>query len=149
MEESVETTAIRSLRILVAEDNPVNQLIVAETLEVAGHQVDVVSNGAEAVEAVTAYPYDLVLMDIFMPEMDGLAATKIIREMSGEASKIPIIALTADAMVGERDKYLAAGMNAYMSKPFETNQLFATINRCVGEAGEAGEDAVDGGCHRV
>ena len=91
------------------------------------------SNGAEAVEAVEAYPYDLILMDIFMPEMDGLTATRKIREMSGEVSKIPIIALTANAMAGDRDKYLAAGMNDYVSKPFETNQLFGTIKRCIGD----------------
>jgi CheY-like chemotaxis protein len=130
-DEPVETTDSRPLRILVAEDNSVNQLIAADTLENAGHRVDVVSNGVEAVNAVEAYPYDLILMDIFMPEMDGLIATKKIREMAGDVSKIPIIALTADAMVGEREKYLSAGMNDYLSKPFETNQLFRTIKRCV------------------
>jgi PAS domain S-box-containing protein len=130
-EGAVVATEIQSLRILIAEDNPVNQLIASDTLESAGHRVDVVSNGVEAIEAVAAFPYDLILMDIFMPEMDGLTATKNIRAMPGEASNIPIIALTADAMAGEREKYLAAGMNDYLSKPFETQQLLGTIKRCM------------------
>jgi CheY-like chemotaxis protein len=130
-DQPVETAEFRPLRILVAEDNPVNQLIAADTLEKAGHHVDVVSNGIEAVKAVKDYPYDLILMDIFMPEMDGLTATKKIPEMAGDESKIPIIALTADAMAGEREKYIAAGMSDYISKPFEANQLFGTIKRCI------------------
>ena len=133
-DEPTETTKSRPLRILVAEDNPVNQLIAAETLESASHHVDVVSNGVEALEAVKAYPYDLILMDISMPEMDGLIATKRIRQIPGEASRIPIIALTADAMSGDREKYLSAGMDDYLSKPFETNELFKTIKRCVDRA---------------
>jgi len=119
------------LRILLAEDNPVNQLIAVETLKSAGHDVDVVSNGVEALQAVTDQPYDIVLMDIFMPEMDGIAATKAIRNLTGAISEIPIIALTADAMEGEREKYLAAGMNDYVSKPFDESQLFGTIERSV------------------
>ena len=126
-----EAMQIQSLRILVAEDNPVNQLIASDTLESAGHRVDVVSNGIEAIEAVTAFPYDLIPMDVFMPEMDGLTATKKIRAMPGEVSNIPIIALTADAMAGEREKYIEAGMNDYLSKPFETQQLLRTIKRCI------------------
>jgi CheY-like chemotaxis protein len=126
-----EAMQIQSLRILVAEDNPVNQLIASDTLESAGHRVDVVSNGIEAIEAVTAFPYDLIPMDVFMPEMDGLTATKRIRAMLGEVSNIPIIALTADAMAGEREKYIEAGMNDYLSKPFETQQLLRTIKRCI------------------
>lgn len=121
----------RQLRILVAEDNPVNQLIATHTLENGGYHVDVVSNGLEAVVAVDNYPYDVVLMDIFMPEMDGLTATKKIREMLGEVSKIPIIAVTADAMAGEREKYLAAGLTDYISKPFNEDQLFGAITRCI------------------
>ena len=129
--DSVETKKISPLRILIAEDNPINQLIAADTLENAGHHVDVVSNGIEALEAVETYPYDLVLMDMFMPEMDGLTATRRIREMQGEVSKIPIIALTANAMVGEREKYLAAGLDNYVSKPFEADHLLETIERCI------------------
>ena len=132
--ELFEAANTHPLRILVAEDNPINQLIAADTLETVGHHVDVVSNGVEALAAVAAYPYDLILMDIFMPEMDGLSATRKIREMPGKESGIPIIALTANAMTGEREKYLAAGMNDYVSKPFQTNQLFGTIKRCMDRA---------------
>ena len=117
------------LRILLAEDNPVNQLIAVETLKSAGHNVDVVSNGIDAIQAVIDQPYDIVLMDIFMPEMDGIVATKAIRKLTGAISEIPIIALTADAMEGEREKYLAAGMTDYISKPFDESQLFGTIAR--------------------
>ena len=124
---SVENSV--GLRILLAEDNPVNQLIAVETLKSAGHDVVVVSNDVEAIQAVTSQPYDVVLMDIFMPEMDGIAATKAIRNLTGAISEIPIIALTADAMEGEREKYLAAGMNDYITKPFDEAQLFGTIER--------------------
>lgn len=126
-----ELVGCSGLRILLAEDNPVNQLIAVETLKAADHHVDVVSNGADAIEAVTNHPYDVVLMDIFMPEMDGILATKAIRSLPGAISEIPIIALTADAMEGEREKYIAAGMNDYVSKPFNASQLFATIVRHV------------------
>jgi CheY-like chemotaxis protein len=119
----------RSLRVLVAEDNPVNQEIAKDTLELAGHRVDVVVNGIEAVEAVRKAFYDVVLMDAHMPEMDGPTATRKIRTLPGEVSKVPIIALTADAMVGDREKFLAAGMNDYVSKPFQPDVLFATIER--------------------
>ena len=115
----------------VAEDSPVNQLIATETLENAGHYVEVVSNGVEAVKAVQTNSYDVVLMDIFMPELDGLDATRRIRELPGEVSKIPIIAVTADAMAGEREKYLAAGMDDYVPKPFEQNQLFGAFRHVV------------------
>lgn len=115
------------LRILVAEDNIINQEIAAATVEHAGHYVDVVANGLEAIEAVRSFHYDLVLMDIHMPEMDGIAATSAIRDLNGDVSEIPIIALTADAMVGDREKYLAAGMNGYVSKPFDAQDLYAAI----------------------
>ncbi len=98
-------------------------------MENAGYQVDLVGNGLEAVEAVKNFPYDVILMDIHMPEMDGLEATKIIREMEGDISNIPIIALTADAMAGDKEKYLASGMDDYASKPFDPEQLFAAIGR--------------------
>ena len=127
--ESPGKAGTRPLRILVAEDNPVNQLIVTHILESGGHSADVVSNGAAALEAVSAHPYDLILMDIFMPEMDGMEATKRIREMTGNMSDIPIIALTADAMAGEKEKYLGAGMNDYLSKPFEADDLLALLKK--------------------
>ena len=127
-DQASEPAIARRLRVLVAEDNLVNQEIAIATLESAGHHVDVVANGLEALDAVQNVGYDVVLMDIQMPEMDGIAATRAIRDLDGEVSDIPIIALTADAMAGDREKYLACGMNNYLSKPFEPRQLDAVIS---------------------
>lgn len=119
----------RPLRILVAEDHPVNQQIIRMMLERAGHRCDIAVNGIEAVAAVAAAPYDLVLMDIQMPEMDGIAAARRIRELPGPARSVPIIALTANAMKGDREKYLECGMNDYVAKPIEPDALGAAITR--------------------
>ena len=121
----------RKLRFLVAEDNPVNQEIISAILEDDGHQVEVVANGLEAVDAVRNAPYDIVLMDIHMPELDGVAAAKKIRDLGGRMADIPIIALTADAMVGDREFYIASGMNDYTSKPLNLNDLYSAIRRHV------------------
>jgi len=118
-----------SLRILVAEDNAVNQLLISTLLKQLGHDVDLVENGREAVEQVQAVPYDLVLMDIQMPEMDGTSATRQIRALGSKVSRIPIVALTANAMVEDRQAYLAAGMNDYLSKPIQAKQLSAVLER--------------------
>ncbi|MFT5488026.1 MAG: PAS domain S-box-containing protein [Alphaproteobacteria bacterium] len=118
-----------SLRILVAEDNEVNQKVVKAILARAGHRVDIVGNGIEAVSAVIRGSYDLVLMDVQMPEMDGVTATKRIRELDGAISQIPIIALTANAMKGDEDTYRAAGMTDYVSKPIESEKLAAAMQR--------------------
>jgi CheY-like chemotaxis protein len=128
----------RPLRILVAEDNRINQLVVRTMLARGGHHVDIVSNGLEAVDAVLRVPYDLVLMDIQMPEMDGLTATRRIRALPGEAARVPIIALTANAMKGDREKYLAAGMSDYVEKPINARSLFAAI---AGQSGMKAKDA--------
>jgi PAS domain S-box-containing protein len=133
---SADTRALQNgpyLRILVAEDNAVNQEIARDTLEAAGHAVDIVANGLEAVGAVQSFPYDIVLMDVHMPEMDGPTATGKIRALPGDISGIPIIALTADAMVGDREKFLAAGMNDYVAKPFDLQQLLSSIAHCMGQ----------------
>lgn len=119
----------KSLRILVAEDNSVNQLLAVRTLEKAGHRADVAHNGIEAVRAVRDLPYDLVLMDVNMPEMGGLEATAQIRAMDGIKKNIPIIALTAEAMVGDRERLLAAGMNDYVSKPLDRRELINVVER--------------------
>ena len=121
----------RSLRVLLAEDNHVNQKVVTEILVRAGHSVDVAANGVEAVEAVNAQPYDIVLMDVQMPEMDGVRATRRIREAGGKRSGIAIVALTATAMKGDREKYLAAGMNAYVSKPVAPEKLLEAMARAL------------------
>ncbi len=116
----------RRLRVLVAEDNPMNSMLAEWFLENEGHHVKVVENGLEAVQAVKMGTYDFVLMDIQMPEMDGLAATRTIRGLEGAISEIPIIALTA---VGDREECLAAGMNDYLAKPLVPRQLMAIIAR--------------------
>jgi signal transduction histidine kinase/CheY-like chemotaxis protein/HPt (histidine-containing phosphotransfer) domain-containing protein len=127
--DAASALGTRRLRILVAEDNSVNQLFVKMFLGKLGHLVDVVADGVEAVEAVKRVSYDLILMDIQMPEMDGTTATRVIRQLDGPASRIPIIALTANAMLGQREEYLAAGMDDYVTKPIERASLLAAMAR--------------------
>ncbi len=122
----------RRLRILLAEDNHVNQMVIIAMLKGAGHTVDVASNGIEAVEAVNSRPYDVVLMDIHMPEMDGVNAMKRIRAHGGDNAKVPIIAITANAMKGDHEKYVAAGMDDYVSKPVDRARLYEAIARQCG-----------------
>jgi signal transduction histidine kinase/ActR/RegA family two-component response regulator len=117
-----------SLRILVAEDNPVNQAVVSRMLERAGHTVVIASNGQEAVDLQSAGGFDLILMDIHMPVLDGFEAMARIREMNGTGSvRTPVIALTANAMTGDRERCLRAGMDGYISKPVSRDLLLATI----------------------
>jgi signal transduction histidine kinase/NO-binding membrane sensor protein with MHYT domain/CheY-like chemotaxis protein len=116
-----------SLRILLAEDNKINQKFAIALLENAGHSIDVVENGLQAVDAVQRNSYDVVLMDIQMPELDGIGATREIRALTGEKSSVPIIALTANAMVGDEKAYLDAGMNAYVSKPIRVTELLTKL----------------------
>ena len=116
----------RSLRILLAEDNPVNQMIAATMLRKRGHQVDIVGDGEQAIKAVQARAYDVVLMDVQMPVMDGLAATAAIRRLS-RGRDVPIVALTAHALAGDRERCLAAGMNGYLTKPFKAHDLLVAV----------------------
>ena len=118
----------RTLRILLAEDNPVNQQVAATMLRKRGHVVDIVADGRQAVDAVRARGYDILLMDVQMPEMDGLAATRAIRE-GPHGRDVPIVALTAHALAGDRERCLAAGMNGYLTKPFKAHDLFATVEK--------------------
>ena len=116
------------MRVLVAEDQPVNQRVVAAMLERRGHRVEVVGNGAEAVEAVrSGAPFDVLLMDLQMPEMGGLEATRRIRELAG--GSLPILALTANVAVGEEARCLEAGMDGYLAKPFHAQELFEAVER--------------------
>jgi signal transduction histidine kinase/CheY-like chemotaxis protein len=116
----------RSLKVLLAEDNPVNQQVAVAMLVKRGHEVHVSSNGREAVEAVRARDYDVVLMDIQMPEMDGFEATAAIRAMD-KGKQLPIIGLTAHALSGERERCLARGMSDYLAKPFKAHELFSLV----------------------
>jgi CheY-like chemotaxis protein len=115
-----------SLRVLVAEDNLVNQLLVTRLLEKKGHRVVMTSNGREALEALEKESFDLVLMDVQMPEMDGLEATAALRQkekLKGDGIHQHVVALTAHAMKGDRERCLAAGMDAYLVKPIQPLEL--------------------------
>ena len=117
----------RPLRILIAEDDEINQKVLCAVLATTSHRIETVGNGVEAVAAAMRTPYDLILMDVQMPEMDGVTATQKIRELPGEAGKIPIVAQTANAMIGDRETYLAAGMTDYMTKPLKPHTLLKLI----------------------
>jgi PAS domain S-box-containing protein len=132
--KELKTTNGKKIRILLAEDNPVNQLIARKMLEKNGFTVDIVGNGLEAVESLRSIPYDLVLMDCQMPEMDGYEATKKIRIGVGiQNPKIPIVAMTANAMIGDREICLAAGMTDYVSKPVKEPDLVSIIHKHIWE----------------
>jgi len=125
-------SAKRRLQVLIAEDNPVNQLVATGIFEKLGYQVTVVSHGGEALAAVQVRKFDLIAMDVQMPEMDGLEATKAIR--AGEKSTgthTPIVAMTAHAMKGDRERCLAAGMDAYLSKPMRIGELEEVIDQLI------------------
>ena len=124
----VQPGATGPLNILLAEDNRVNQILVIRMLERRGHRVSVAANGKEALAAISRDRFDVVLMDIQMPEMNGLEATAAIREQEkSTGAHIPIMAMTAHAMKGDRDRCLAAGMDTYISKPVNVNEFFEAL----------------------
>jgi CheY-like chemotaxis protein len=120
---------VSPLNVLVAEDNPVNQQVALGLLRRRGHRVDVVATGRAAVEAVAARSYDVVLMDVHMPEMDGIEATRAIRRLPGEKGKVPIIALSASAMKEETDACMEAGMVGHLPKPIDPVALASVLSR--------------------
>ena len=130
-QHSVADDRRRRARILVAEDNPTNQLVALRALEKLGYSADGVSNGAEAVAALQTTVYDLVFMDVQMPEMDGFEATRAIRDASSQVLRhdVPVVAMTAHALKGDRERCLAAGMDDYISKPVKPAELLAVIER--------------------
>ena len=117
----------RALDVLIAEDNKVNQQVAQLIVSKAGHRVDLADDGRQAVAAARAKAYDVVLMDLQMPELDGIAAAKEIRQLPGRAGQVPIIALTSHAMAGMREEVIAAGMDDYVSKPFDAHVLLAKL----------------------
>ncbi len=125
----------RPLRVLVAEDNATNQLVVKAVLAKYGMTIVAAGNGVEAVDALRHSSYDVVLMDVHMPEMDGLEASRTVRALKGPAARVPIIALTANALTSDFNECRAAGMNAYVSKPFKTEELIIAIAHAVSGAG--------------
>jgi two-component system, sensor histidine kinase and response regulator len=131
----------RKLQILLAEDNPVNQQVVVRLLEKRGHFATVVGDGREALAALKKSRFDLVLMDVQMPGMDGLQATAAIRnEEKSTGAHLPIIALTAHAMAEDRQRCLVAGMDAYISKPIQADQLIVTVEGIVPASLAGGEN---------
>ena len=123
-----------NMHILIAEDNPIHQKLAVRLLQKQGYTSAVANNGREAVEAWARQPFDAILMDMMMPEMDGLEATMAIREREKTTgTHIPIIAITANAMVGDREKCLAAGMDEYISKPVDVTKLYEVLNRLTGQ----------------
>jgi CheY-like chemotaxis protein/HPt (histidine-containing phosphotransfer) domain-containing protein len=133
---------LRSRRILTAEDNAINQLVITEQLKVLGYEVTAVGNGLEALEALQAGEYDLVLMDCQMPHLDGYEATLRIRQLPGAAGSIPVVALTAHAIREDLDKCLAVGMNDTITKPFTAEVLRRKLERWLG-TDPAGAEGVD------
>ena len=131
-------TAPARRRVLLVEDNVINQKVARALLERAGHQVTVAAQGADAVACIEAQDFDIVLMDIQMPVMDGLEATRLIRARGDDKARLPVVAMTANAMEGAREEYLAAGMDEYISKPIEARRMLDLVERLAGAA-PAGE----------
>ena len=130
---SLGEDAAGKAQLLVVEDNLVNQKVALRILEKAGHNVDVANNGIEALAALKNTSFDMVFMDIQMPKMDGYEATAAIRKMAPEYSELPVIAMTAHAMKGDREKCIAAGMDDYLSKPVKPKGLLEMVQRWAGK----------------
>jgi CheY-like chemotaxis protein len=129
-EDAFENLAVQNpLSILVAEDNPSNQRVLVTMLKRMGYRPDAVSDGKEVLQALELRPYDLILMDVKMPEMDGITATKEIRRLQPDSGP-RIVAITAYALEGDREMCLEAGMDDYISKPIQKKELQDLLNKC-------------------
>ncbi len=135
--------AARKLRVLVADDNPVNQRLAAAILAKRGHHATVAIDGAAALQALRLEHFDAVLMDVQMPDMDGIAATRAIRDgEAGERAKtVPIVAMTAHALAGDRDRFIKAGMSDYLSKPVDAREMVAMVEGLAASGGKIGSRA--------
>ena len=132
--ESINRSFVRGARVLLVEDNRINQKVATEILSQAGVNVEIASNGIEAIDAVKSKTYHAVLMDVQMPEMDGFEATRRIRQ-DPRFMDIPIIAMTANAMKGDREKCIESGMNDYISKPIHIEELFSVLKKWIEPGG--------------
>ena len=137
-----DLSGLNGARILLVEDNANNREVALDFLAAAAMQVDVAMHGVDAVRMVREHDYDLVLMDIAMPDIDGLAATRKIRAL-GHRNEVPIVAMTAHAMAGDREQSLAAGMNDHVTKPIDPEHLFRTLLKWIDPARLAGRRAVE------
>jgi len=142
-EEAVAANQLMKLRVLLADDNALNRQLACTLLDEQGHDCLCVENGAQALEAVKTQHFDIILMDVQMPIMDGISATRAIRDPNTGAldPNIPIIALTAHALVGDKERFLTVGMNDYISKPIKIKEFYGTIARALGRAAAAEADA--------
>ena len=134
--------SVTPLRVLVAEDHPVNRKFIGMLLDKLGHRVTFAENGREALTLASTQDFDLILMDVHMPEMDGLTCAQHIRALEGERARVPIIALTADVMDEAQERAHAAGMNAFLAKPVQPHQLREVMAHCVGQR-QGGQRAPD------
>ncbi|HEX9063438.1 MAG TPA: PAS domain S-box protein [Clostridia bacterium] len=131
LSEPEAAKTLETLNILLAEDDSVNQLVISRMLKQKGYSVDIAGNGVEALELYSRKKYDLILMDVQMPVMDGMEAVKRIREIEGENRHTPVVVLTAYALNGDRERFLNSGMDEYLSKPVQMEDMFNVIERAV------------------
>jgi two-component system, sensor histidine kinase len=123
----MQKKALKPKKILLAEDDPTNQKVISKMLENAGYQIDIAENGKVAISLFDENKYDLVLMDIQMPEMNGIEALEVIREKEKKIRRTPVIALTAYTLKGDRERFLMMGMDGYIAKPIDMKALYGTI----------------------
>ncbi len=141
IKNTIVTKAGKPLNILLAENDSINQFVIARMLMEKGHSVDVACNGLEALELHERSSYDIILMDIHMPEMDGIEATQSIRKREGQENHTPIIAITAYALQGDRERFISLGMDEYISKPVDMEELYYTLDRVYASKADQSNDS--------